>query len=117
MKKNDLFLAGALILMGAGAFCFLHMWKKPGSAVTVIVSGEYYGTYSLSEDQKIVVEAGNRLVIEDGMAFMEWADCPDGLCVHQGKISRLGETIVCLPNRVVTEVTEGETSGIDSIAG
>jgi hypothetical protein len=31
---------------------------------------------------------------------MEYADCPDKLCIRQGIVSRSGERIVCLPNRV-----------------
>ena len=43
------------------------------------------------------------------------ADCPDKLCVHQHAISANGETIVCLPNKVVAEVKDG-TVEIKSIA-
>lgn len=46
------------------------------------------------------------LVISDGKADMESADCPNQICVHHSAISHTGETIVCLPNRVVIEVVE-----------
>ena len=46
------------------------------------------------------------LVISDGKADMESADCPNQICVHHSAISHIGETIVCLPNRVVIEVIE-----------
>lgn len=46
------------------------------------------------------------LVISDGKADMESADCPNQICVHHGAISHTGETIVCLPNRVVIEIVE-----------
>lgn len=48
---------------------------------------------------------------------MKWADCPDKLCIHQGKISHTGETIACLPNRVTVRVISGAASNVDSIAG
>ena len=38
------------------------------------------------------------------------ADCPDGYCIRQGKITGKGQVIVCLPHRLVLEVT-GEESG------
>ena len=44
------------------------------------------------------------------------ADCPDKLCVHQKAISKNHEMIVCLPNKVVVEVTGSEENGFDSIA-
>ena len=46
------------------------------------------------------------LVISDGKADMESADCPNQICVHHSAISHIGETIICLPNRVVIEVIE-----------
>ena len=55
--------------------------------------------------------------ISGGEAFMKWADCPDKLCIHQGKISHTGETIACLPNRVTVRVISGAASNVDSIAG
>ena len=47
------------------------------------------------------------LFIENGKANMESADCPNQICVHHSAISLNGETIVCLPNRVVIEVVDG----------
>ena len=48
--------------------------------------------------------------IEDGAAWISEADCPDGYCIRQGKITGKGQVIVCLPHRLVLEVT-GEESG------
>ena len=36
------------------------------------------------------------------------ADCPDKLCVRQGKIHRNGETITCLPNKLTVTVIDEE---------
>ena len=43
------------------------------------------------------------------------ADCPDKLCVKTGRISKTGETIVCLPHRVVVEIigAAADDSGVD----
>ncbi len=44
------------------------------------------------------------------------ADCPDKYDVKQGSISRIGETIICLPNRMVIEIKGVDTvDGIDMI--
>lgn len=108
----------AVVLIVAGSF-YLRQGEK-GAQVIVTVDGEVYGTYSLAENQKVpIIKEGvttNLLVIEDGEADMTEADCPDKLCVHQKAISKNNETIVCLPNKVVVQVTGGEESGFDSIA-
>jgi len=46
----------------------------------------------------------NVLVIENGEASIKSATCPDKICVSHRKISKSGETIVCLPNKVVVEI-------------
>ena len=44
------------------------------------------------------------LIIKDGEAYMQEADCPNQICVHHSPISHKGETIVCRPNRVIIEI-------------
>ena len=48
--------------------------------------------------------AGNVILVEKGQISMIDADCPDKLCVKQGTVSESGESVVCLPNRVVVAV-------------
>ncbi len=79
------------------------------------------GEYSLQEDREITValENGtNLLIIRDGQVWMEEADCPDRLCVRQGAVSRVGESIICLPHELVVTVEGEETDdGLDGVAG
>ncbi len=44
------------------------------------------------------------LIIKEGEAYMQEADCPNQICVHHSPVSHKGETIVCLPNRVIIEI-------------
>ena len=50
----------------------------------------------------------NLLVIKDGKAFVETATCRDGICAAHAPISREGESIVCLPHKVVITVKRSE---------
>ena len=59
-------------------------------------------------------EVTNTLLIRHHKADMIDADCRDLLCVKQKAIDRSGETIVCLPNRVVVSV---ENAGQDALDG
>ena len=62
------------------------------------------------------VPGRNRLVIRDGEARMEEADCPDKLCVHQGRISHTNESIVCLPHRISIRIVGEDEAPPDAIA-
>jgi hypothetical protein len=54
------------------------------------------------------------LEISEGKVHMIDSACPDKLCVRTGWISRPGESIVCLPNKVVIEIVSGE-GGPDAV--
>ena len=121
MKKNDrIFLSIVFGILLVIAAVFYLTGKSNGAKVQITVDGVLYGTYSLDENQEIPIETNgvitNILIIKDGMADMTEADCPDKLCVHQRAISKTGETIVCLPNKVVVEVLGSEESELDSVA-
>ena len=47
----------------------------------------------------------NQFRIRDGAAAMLDADCGDHTCLRTGSISRTGESIVCLPHRLVLQIT------------
>lgn len=115
MKKKDLILAGAVLLIAGILALALRLPKtENGNTLKITVDGENYGTYALAKDQTVKIETDhgtNTLVIENGSAHMEEADCPDGYCKRQGTISRVNETIVCLPHKLVAEVeSDGSTT-------
>lgn len=117
LQKKDIILM-VLVVAIAGGFYFVHAWgsKADNGQVTVTVDGEIQGTYPLNRDQTVEINQGtNILEIKDGEANMTDADCPDKLCVHQRAISKYHESIICLPNKVVVEVTEGGDSEFDAI--
>ncbi len=101
----------------------MFVFRSSGDTVKVTVDGKLYGTYSLSQTITEDIKSGetdnqlNRLVISDGKAYMETASCPDGICVAHRPIFRNGESIVCLPNRVViTVITDNSTDSLDIVA-
>ncbi len=121
LAKADLVLLAVLLLFGVLAFFAVRMLtQKNGTDVQVLLHGEIYGTYPLSEEQKIPVHQNgtvtNTLQIADGTVKMIQADCPDELCVHQNAIAGQGETIVCLPNQVVVQILGTKEPGLDSIS-
>ena len=98
MKKKDLFLGGAVLFVACVLFLVMNLMQyvqardigqkeNQEKQVVIKVDGEVYGRYSLDEDQVVEIEEGdfyNRVRIEDGKAYMEEADCPDGYCEEQG---------------------------------
>ena len=108
--RNDLIFILSLLLTVSliGLGCFLL--RGEGDCVTVTVDGELIATYSLDTDRTVEIRTGendaqrNLLMIKNGEAYMAEASCPDGICAAHRPISRRGESIVCLPHRVVVTV-------------
>ena len=110
---RDLALIGFLLLLSAGLFLGLRLGKTAGAGVVVRVDGQETARYSLSQNGRYALNNGsNILVIENGEAYLVEANCPDKLCVRQGRIRSTGQVITCLPNRLTVTVY-GADSGVD----
>lgn len=116
MKKRDIILIASVLLVALALLLLVEMTKKEGARVVVKVDGNTVAEYSLTENGTYELNGGsNILVIEDGAAYLSDANCPDKLCVHQGKISKTGEVITCLPNKLTVTVY-GAAESVDLIS-
>jgi hypothetical protein len=116
--KNDLIFVLALLLsvslLGLGFLLF----RPEGDTVTVTVDGKVRETYALSVDRTLEIITGdhneqrNLLVIRNGEAYVSEASCPDGICAAHRPISRRGESIACLPHRVVITVRTADKNAV-----
>lgn len=104
-KRNDLLLLGCILILTLAAGIFMLL-NSTGTGVTAVVTvdGEEFGSYSLLQEREISISDTNVLVIKDGAADMVSADCPDQVCVKHSPIAKTGETIICLPNKVVVTI-------------
>lgn len=118
LQKRDWVLIAVIVCVTVLAL-FLHEYigGKGTGCATVKVRGEIEGVYSLAKDRTIKINGGtNVLKIRNGSADMTEADCPDKLCVNQKAISKNGESIICLPNKVVVTIESSEDSVFDAVA-
>lgn len=80
----------------------------------VYVDGREAGRYALASDREIHLLDGRvTLTVSDGAVAITENDCPNGICLKTGYISKAGERIVCVPNKisVVLRADDG-SSGI-----
>ena len=69
----------------------------------IFYEGELVSTVSLSEKEEITVGNCVLLLEKDGVSFVS-SDCHDKLCVKRGKLKRKGDTMACVPERVVAVI-------------
>ncbi len=117
MKPKDYRLLSCIIIIIACTLCLQCLrGRESGSYVKIYSEGELFGTFPLNKDREIVLPH-NTIKIENNEAFVIRADCPDGLCMTQGKVSHLGDTVACLPGRMVMEVVNGSKENDSSYTG
>lgn len=118
--KNDIILAVIVVVIAATGLFLLNVFKTEGAFAIIKIDGKETERYPLSVNTEVVIETGedgrNTLVIEDNKAFIKDANCPDKICEGHSKISFKGETIVCLPHKVVIEiVAENSENELDVV--
>lgn len=122
MKRNDWFLILGIIIVAVCVWLirFFAVGGNEAGSVEVRIDGELIGTYSLYEDRTEKLECGdgsyNIMVIKNGSVSVTEADCPDKYCVNKGTVCRENETIICLPHKLVIEITGSDNKGADVIA-
>jgi len=113
--KRDFILLGFIIICAGLSFALFGAKRESGAYVRIEVNSEVVNVLPLNQDTELVLEepageyAGkNIVVIQDGRVHVEEADCRDQICVHQGEKSQVGDTIICLPHRLVITVVGEE---------
>jgi len=124
LTKGDKLLILTIIVVNVLALIFINqsLFSYEEKYISIQVNGEEIKTITFDDNMigktiPIKSDYGYNLIeIGDGKVRVIEADCPDQLDVKQGYISKVGEIIVCLPNRLVVEIkgvgVETEIDGI-----
>ena len=131
IKRADLILISLCLLTAGLLSVYFMLHREQGSTAVLSCDGVELSVISLPESgttyylvrrtkQGVSVEkytgypelptaeAFNLFAITDGSVKMEAADCKDQICVHHRPILSVGESVICLPHRLVVEITDGE---------
>ena len=108
--RNDIILIIVLAALIVSSFIwwFLSSVDEPNRLYVNIYYDEklLYST-PLDENNEYVVKGkiGDvHIVIEDGYVSVVKADCPNHICVEEGKKNKNNDTITCLPNLVYVKI-------------
>ena len=120
MKPGDWVVIGAALTLSVVVAALVWTGDEREAGVArIYVDSRLVAELPLDVDCEYVVREGdneNTIEISRGRARMSSANCADEYCVKQGYISYDGETVICLPHRVVIELEAAQESGLDAIA-
>ena len=116
-----------LTVLALAAAAALTVWPSGSdNALTVVVTADgqeldRFAPAELAAGPRTYTHNCYTLTVtasEDGLRVSE-ADCPTQDCVHTGTISRSGQSIVCLPARIIIQLTGGQADpgGVDVVIG
>lgn len=125
MKNKTLIIIFALIAAACAAvIIFSHMGSKDSKIAEIVLNGNTIQTIDLNAvdepyDIRIDTDDGgyNIVHVENGAISVSEADCPDKVCVNQGKISSSTYPIVCLPHRLTIQIKTSVDNEIDAVVG
>lgn len=104
MKKGDLAIIGAVAAAFIMSVVLLVSFSKQGSRVVIRQDNRVIYDQSINIDETVKT-ATNTVVIKNGRVYIKDAACKNQICVNTGKISKKGESIVCLPNKIIVEIS------------
>lgn len=120
VKKWDIIILCALLCVAALIFCALNFFSSAGESVKIEVASKTVASLPLDKEAVYNVEIDGKItntveINNKGEVSVTYADCPDKICVNHRKISKSGESIICLPNKVIVSI-EGENNEVDGEA-
>lgn len=112
MTKGDKYLIIIIIIISLISIIYVERDATSYNSkyISIQVNGKEYKKITFNPKMvgktiPIKTKYGYNLIeIGDEKVRVIEADCPDKLDVKQGYISKPGETIVCLPNRLIIEI-------------
>ena len=104
----DALVVLAVIVLGAAVALFVYGGKRGNDALTCIITDhgqevERINMSALDDAEYIAVDGDYHLTVKlspDGVEVTD-SNCPHQDCVHSPRITRAGESIVCLPSQIV----------------
>ena len=124
IKKMDIVIIAVLLILSFTPHLIFFKTSQKGSKnnyAIIQVDGKIHKKIDLSKVKKSekvnlnLPNGKNTLLIKDNSIQMDSANCNDALCVKQGNISKVGQTIICLPHKLIIEIKGDELDSKDDL--
>ena len=124
IKKMDIVIIAVLLIISFTPHLIFFKTSQKGSKnnyAIIQVDGKIHKKIDLSKVKKSekvnlnLPNGKNTLLIKNNSIEMKSANCNDALCVKQGNISKVGQTIICLPHKLIIEIKGDELDSKDDL--
>ena len=124
IKKMDIVIIVLLLIISFTPHLIFFKTSQKSSKnnyAIIKVDGKIHKKIYLSNVKKVekvnlnLPNGKNTLLIKNNSIVMDSANCNDALCVKQGNISKVGQTIICLPHKLIIEIKGDELDSKDDL--
>ena len=124
IKKMDIVIIAVLLILSFTPHLIFFKTSQKGSKnnyAIIKVDGKIHkkiGLSNVKKSEKVnlnLPNGKNTLLIKNNSIQMKSANCNDALCVKQGNISKVGQTIICLPHKLIIEIKGDELDSKDDL--
>ncbi len=119
LTRNDKILIFSLVTVVSLFFVRIFLISGEGSEALIKVGNAPVQRVPLRMDRTINLEGEKgRVILEvrEGTVRVVQSSCLQKICVNTGWINRPGQTIVCLPNKVLITIEGKESSKADAVS-
>ena len=121
MKKGDIIVIFCLVVIFSFSLVLINksFITTTDKYISVQVNGEEIKQITFGKEKKVYpirTTFGINIleVNEDGVRVIE-ANCPDKLDVKFGRIDKVGQAIICIPNRLVIQIKSRQNNDLDVV--
>ncbi|MEW9096188.1 MAG: NusG domain II-containing protein [Clostridiaceae bacterium] len=119
MKKGDKLIFSVILIITVvgflGTYFYKNFTKSKDTMAVIKQDGKVIKEIdfkTLDKEEEFIIYSAdkkhyNKIVATKDGVYISEADCPDQVCVKTGIISEVGDTVVCLPFRLMIAI-EGE---------
>ena len=110
IKKKDFIIIAVILLLASIFYLIFNTQTNKGAAkaqiyyeseliMTVMLDEEEDRVFTLPQNEHVVFH-----LYEDGSISFEESDCPDKVCINSGRLSHIGSSAACLPNKIILKI-------------
>ncbi len=120
-KKTDVIIISVLLALSIGGYIiYKNVFSSTKALAQIYYESKLVKSIDLSEnkDYTFRLDMNDHVLIHvhsDGSISFEQSDCPDKVCIRSGRLSMVGESAACLPNKIVIKIVSKDKHNNDDI--
>ena len=109
-KRKDIIIILAIVLAGISLWgVFNYVYSGNMAKAEIYYKSKLVETIDLNRtgDKRFSIPQNAHVIFHlysDGSICFEGSDCPDKICIKSGRLSRVGESAACLPNKIFLKI-------------